>query len=99
MATGKGPLARACAHRARSDRRSALCGKMGELSWVEQRIRDDANYEEAQSRRRMSMRCRDSVRSLTFPLFMRILELASTRGTMTANRFASTKNQCARYGI
>ena len=38
--------------------------------------RDDANYQEAQGRCRMSMLCRDCVRPLTYSLFMRIVELA-----------------------
>ena len=41
--------------------------------------RDDANYEEAQSRLRMSMLCRDCVRPLVYPLSLRIVELAQTR--------------------
>ena len=45
----------------------------------EQMARDDANYEEAQSRLRMSMLCRDCVRPLVYPLSLRIVELAQTR--------------------
>ena len=45
----------------------------------QQMARDDANYEEAQSRLRMSMLCRDCVRPLVYPLFTRIVELAQTR--------------------
>ncbi len=54
---------------------------MGKLSWVEQRMRDGDSYDEAASRLRMSVLCRDCVRPLAYPLFMRILEHASTRGT------------------
>ena len=43
---------------------------------LEQMARDDANYEEAQSRLRMSMLCRGSVRPLVYPLSLRIVELA-----------------------
>ena len=35
-----------------------------------------AGYEEAQSRLRMSCLCRDSVRPLQYPLWLRIVELA-----------------------
>ena len=49
-------------------------GKMCKLS--QQMTRDDANYEEAQSRLRMSMLCRGSVRPLVYPLSLRIVELA-----------------------
>ena len=45
----------------------------------EQMARDDANYEEAQSRLRMSMLCRDCVRPLVYPLSLRIVEFAQTR--------------------
>ena len=45
----------------------------------EQMARDDANYEEAQSRLRMSMLCRDCVRPLMYPLFTRIVEFAVFR--------------------
>ena len=45
----------------------------------QQMARDDANYEEAQSRLRMSMLCRDCVRPLVYPLSLRIVELAQTR--------------------
>ena len=51
--------------------------KMCKLS--QQMARDDANYEEAQSRLRMSMLCRDCVRPLVYPLSLRIVELAQTR--------------------
>ena len=43
----------------------------------EQMARDDANYEEAQSRLRMSMLCKDCVRPLMYPLSLRIVELAT----------------------
>ena len=43
----------------------------------EQMARDDANYEEAQSRLRMSMLCKDCVRPLVYPLSLRIVELAT----------------------
>ena len=54
----------------------------GEMGWAkqlkqsveEQQMRDDC--EEAQSRCRMSMLCRDAVRPLPYPLFIRIVELA-----------------------
>ena len=35
-----------------------------------------AGYDEAQSRLRLSCLCRSSVRPLTYPLFLRIVELA-----------------------
>ena len=37
---------------------------------------EQAGYEEAQSRLRMSCLCRDSVRPLQYPLWLRIVELA-----------------------
>ena len=51
-------------------------GKMCKLSHAQQMARDDTNYEEAQSRLRMSMLCRDCVRPLSYPLFICIIELA-----------------------
>jgi len=50
---------------------------MSKLSHAQQMARDEANYEEAQSKRRMSMLCRDCVRPLAYPLFMHTVELAS----------------------
>ena len=56
-----------------------ILGKMLKLSHAQQMARDDANYEEAQSRLRMSMLCRDCVRPLMYPLFIRIVELAVSK--------------------
>ncbi len=36
---------------------------------------EQASYAEAQSRLRLSMLCKDSVRPLAYPLFLRIVEL------------------------
>ena len=38
--------------------------------------RDEALYQEAQSRMRLSMLCRSTVHELRFPLYTRIVELA-----------------------
>ena len=40
------------------------------------RQEEDARYEEAQSRLRMSTLCKDCMRELEYPLFARIVELA-----------------------
>ena len=47
------------------------------LSHEEQMARDEALYEEAQSRFRMSMLCRRTVNKGNTPLLMRIVELAA----------------------
>ena len=46
------------------------------LSHKEQMDRDEALYQEAQSRMRLSMLCRSTVHELRFPLYLRIVELA-----------------------
>ena len=47
------------------------------LLWLEAQARlEDASYEEAQSRLRMSTLCKDCVRQLSYPLPARIVELA-----------------------
>ena len=47
------------------------------LMWLEAQARlEDASYEEAQSRLRMSTLCKDCVRQLSYPLPARIVELA-----------------------
>ena len=45
------------------------------LLWLEAQA-EDASYEEAQSRLRMSTLCKDCVRQLSYPLPARIVELA-----------------------
>ena len=52
----------------------------------------DAGYEEAQSRLRMSMLCKDCVRPLAYPLSARIVELSIlTRKLVKAPCPASTR--------
>ena len=52
----------------------------------------DAGYEEAQSRLRMSMLCKDCVRPLAYPLSARIVELSIlTRKLVKAPCSASTR--------
>ena len=47
------------------------------LKWFEAQARlEDASYEEAQSRLRMSTLCKDCVRKLDYPLPVRIVKLA-----------------------
>ena len=47
------------------------------MSWLPGFV---TGYEEAQSRLRLSMTCRDMMRPLTYPLEARIVELASVLG-------------------
>ena len=44
--------------------------------FLEKMLYEEASYEEAQSRLRMSMLCKNCVRPLRYPLYPRIVELA-----------------------
>ena len=62
------------------------------LGWLEfQRRNEDASYEEAQSRLRMSTLCKDCVRELEYPLFARIVEpaISAQAGGIAALRTTS----------
>ncbi len=52
----------------------------------QRRQEEDAKYEEAQSRLRMSMTCCAFVRPLLYPLGMRIVELALSQSLQNAPR-------------
>ena len=50
-----------------------------EAYWEEQAQQEQAAYEEAQTRLRLSMTCKDLRRNLSYPLMNRIIELSIIR--------------------